>query len=83
MMGQSLGEKQRVHPHAGRAQERLRVIGKLRARTVEQASKASLALMRATRAVQDDHLRQRNGVPRLRADRSGERGEILLRHAAP
>ena len=35
------------------------------------------------RKVQDDHLRQRDGVPRLRADRGGERGEVLLRHAAP
>ena len=35
----------------------------------------------APRKVQDDHLRQRDRVPRRRTDRSGERGEVLLRHS--
>ena len=37
----------------------------------------------ATRPLQDDHRRQRHGVPQLQAHRGGDRRAVLLRHPAP
>jgi IS30 family transposase len=83
MMGESLGESSDCILTLVERKSGYVLIGKLHARTAAEANRVLLELLAAaSRTSAHDHRGQRNRVPLVWADRSGEPGEVLLCHAA-